>query len=152
MQKWSEAPRGQTLFDSILVFENYPVETTLQQFQEVLEIRDVYFKDPSHYPLTLMVACREQLSIRITYDSAHFDDETVLRILEDFKSVLSSLKTKPKVTLRELSEALQDSASNQRRMKANELEAKRLEKLKYTKRIPIRKKIEEDRDDGKRDE
>ena len=139
VQKWSDIPRGQPLFESIIVFENYPVETTLEQFQETINISSIYFKDPSHYPLTLMVASRDHLSIRMTYNRKHFSAEAVEHILEDFKSVLRSINGESDFTLRELREMLRDKTDSYRRMKADELEAKRFEKLKYTKRKPIRK-------------
>ena len=31
VQGWSDVPKGQTLFESVLVFENYPVDASLSQ-------------------------------------------------------------------------------------------------------------------------
>ena len=34
IQSWSEVPRGQALFETILVFENYPVDSIEKTFRE----------------------------------------------------------------------------------------------------------------------
>ena len=42
VQGWSEAPRGESLFESLFVLENYPVEAGLQKgdTRACLEIRN----------------------------------------------------------------------------------------------------------------
>jgi hypothetical protein len=49
VQAWSEVPAGEPLFESLLVFENYPVGETLASRREMLDVRDVgTFERPGH--------------------------------------------------------------------------------------------------------
>jgi hypothetical protein len=67
VQGWSEVPRGMTLFDSILVFENYPVDTSKRQIDN-LEILNVVTDERTNYPLTVTVVPSQELSLEIAYN------------------------------------------------------------------------------------
>ena len=54
VQRWSELPAGQPLFESILVFENYPVEASLLRRSRDLQIEDVRSFEQTNYPLTVV--------------------------------------------------------------------------------------------------
>src|SRR5262249_42042112 len=79
------------LFDTIFVFENYPLDRSLltRSFAG-LKISGVEMQDGAHYPLALMVAPgAERLSVRLDYDPAQFtagDGDTIasrfVRLLE----------------------------------------------------------------------
>src|SRR5262249_48257498 len=49
-QRWSELPRGTALFDSILVFENYPVDASLGNYSSSLKIVDAHAVEQTNYP------------------------------------------------------------------------------------------------------
>ena len=99
VQRWSEVERGQSLFDSILVFENYPVDTGLTQ--EVnsgsagLEIREVSSFKKTNYPLTLLAATGSQLRLLISYDQERFDDEVIERMLGHLSALLENMTSDP---------------------------------------------------------
>ena len=52
IQGWSEVPRGIPLFNSLYVFENYPVK---EESSENLEIGELEGVEQTHYPLGLAV-------------------------------------------------------------------------------------------------
>jgi surfactin family lipopeptide synthetase C len=87
IQGWSEVPRDLPLFESIVVFENYPVDSTLQQ-QGSLTIESVTAFDHTNYPLTVTVIPGEELSISIAYTTSRFDAATVNRMLGHFQTLL----------------------------------------------------------------
>ena len=95
VQRWSEIERGQALFDSILVFENYPVETGLNE--EVnkestgLAIGEVSSFKKTNYPLTLMVATGSRLRLLIGYDQEQFADDVIERMLGHLGVVLEQM-------------------------------------------------------------
>ena len=43
IQGWSEAPRGEPLFASLLAFENYPLDVALREQQGSISVEDVRF-------------------------------------------------------------------------------------------------------------
>ena len=66
------------LFDSLLVFENYPLER--QPAGGRLAISTVSAHDSTHYPLTAVVMPGEQLRVRLDFAPAYFDKAAQERI------------------------------------------------------------------------
>ncbi|WP_438016720.1 amino acid adenylation domain-containing protein [Sorangium sp. So ce315] len=99
----SAIPAGQPLFESLLVFENYPTDPRTQQGLAELGVRDVAFADQTNYPLTLAVLPGEQLKLRLSYDRRRFDDETASRLLGLVEAALRQLVSRPEARVGELS-------------------------------------------------
>jgi len=95
VQRWSEIAAGARLFDSILVFENYPVDQSLDQETEVLTFSPVGAFEQTEYPLTLAVVPDDELYVRMRYDTDRFDAETVHRMLSHLRAVLESFAANP---------------------------------------------------------
>ncbi|MEO1069618.1 MAG: condensation domain-containing protein, partial [Cyanobacteria bacterium J06638_6] len=76
VQGWSELSAGQPLFDCLLVVENYPVDPDLLAGQSALAFEDVRFTEWTHFPLTLLVALGEQLSLTAKYSRDRVTDDT----------------------------------------------------------------------------
>ena len=66
------------LFDSLVVFENYPVErSSLSATAAGVRLCQVSGHDATHYPLSLMVAPGERLQLRLDYRADLFDRGSV---------------------------------------------------------------------------
>ncbi|HIK04809.1 MAG TPA: amino acid adenylation domain-containing protein [Trichormus sp. M33_DOE_039] len=102
IQGWSEVPRGISLFESLVVFENYPVDAALQEPLESLEIDNVRTFEITNYPLTLVAAARETLSGRIIYDSDRCDADTVTRMAGHFHNLLNAIISQPDLPITKL--------------------------------------------------
>jgi amino acid adenylation domain-containing protein len=102
IQGWSEIPRGLPLFESILVFENYPVDRALSDWQKNLEIETLSAVDRTNYPLTISVIPGSELEIRIAGDRSRFDTATMTRILGHFQTLLEGMAANPEMRLHEL--------------------------------------------------
>ncbi|KAA2257273.1 amino acid adenylation domain-containing protein [Solihabitans fulvus] len=90
LQGWTAVPGGVTLFDSIVVFENYPFdEDALAQYG--LRLHDMDAVEPTSYPLSLVVIPGEELTIQFGYDSALFDERTVRNLSGHLTHVLDLL-------------------------------------------------------------
>ncbi|HEX3252482.1 MAG TPA: amino acid adenylation domain-containing protein [Pyrinomonadaceae bacterium] len=99
IQAWSEVPRGQSLFESVLVFENYPVDDSVREAGRGLEIRDVHAIDKMNYPLALVVMLGSELSFRIAYDSARFDEDSITRMLGHLENLIKEITVQPELKL-----------------------------------------------------
>ncbi|GAX45459.1 amino acid adenylation domain-containing protein [Tolypothrix sp. NIES-4075] len=97
IQGWSEVPRGKSLFESIVVFENYPVDaaSAAQSQNYSFSIDNVRAVEQTNYPLTVVAVPREQLSVKISYDTSRFDDVIITRILGHFQTLLEGIIANP---------------------------------------------------------
>ncbi|MGK3988241.1 amino acid adenylation domain-containing protein [Sorangium sp. So ce136] len=100
---FSAIPAGQPLFESLLVFENYPVDPRTQAGLPGLGVRDVAFADQTNYPLTLAVLPGSQLQLRLSYDRQRFDEEAASRLLGLVEAALRQLVSRPEARVGELS-------------------------------------------------
>jgi len=94
IHQWSGMSGVLPLYESILVFENYPTDNSdIQRFSklgfEIGEGRSLGAQ--TQYVLTLMVIQDSQLSFQMIYDRYRFDDLNVTLILEHFLKLLKSI-------------------------------------------------------------
>jgi len=94
VQGWSEVERKLPLFESNLVFENYPADLTRRQ-QHELQISDLQLVDPPHFPLTVLVAPGPQLALTLEYSQQRFENATMVRFLQHFALLLELLPDTP---------------------------------------------------------
>ena len=95
VQRWAGA-NGQALFDTLLVFENYPVDAALQAGAPAgLRFVGLTHRDQASYALSLVVAIRDTLELRFTYDQAQFTRSTIDRLAERMSLALHQLMQAP---------------------------------------------------------
>ncbi|WP_144572332.1 non-ribosomal peptide synthetase [Bacillus paramycoides] len=99
IQGWSEVPRGTPLFNSLYVFENYPVK---EESSGNLEIGELEGVEQTHYPLGLAVVPGIQLSLKLMYDRSKFNKLTIERMLGHLRQVLKQMTKNIDQTLSEL--------------------------------------------------
>ncbi|HEY0806933.1 MAG TPA: condensation domain-containing protein, partial [Pseudonocardiaceae bacterium] len=90
--RWSDLPAGTNLFDSIVVFENYPINEDVAQAQG-LRLRELHAAETTNYPLSIVVSPRERLFVEFGYDPALFEPATVARLAGHFTQILDTLVT-----------------------------------------------------------
>jgi len=91
VQGWSEVPRGEPLFESILVFENYPVNKSSLKANSGLRIVKGRILEKTNYPITVTAVPGARMSLRISYDTGKFKDTAVSRMLSHVEVMLSSI-------------------------------------------------------------
>jgi amino acid adenylation domain-containing protein/non-ribosomal peptide synthase protein (TIGR01720 family) len=90
IQGWSEVPRGAPLFESILVFENYPVDAALhEQAGQRLRIGRGMLVEQVNYPVCIEVVPVAQLTLQALYDRRRFDSATITRLLGHLRTLLA---------------------------------------------------------------
>jgi amino acid adenylation domain-containing protein len=95
VQTWSEVPPGIRLFESIVVFENYLLNTKLQQQGGLWQNRDVQQFEQPFYPLVLLAGLGCQLRLKILYDPRQFEPAAVDRILGNLQTLLAGMVANP---------------------------------------------------------
>ncbi|MEH2051407.1 amino acid adenylation domain-containing protein [Nostoc sp.] len=91
IQGWSDVPRSMPLFESLVVFENYPIEASLLEWSSELEIRNVNSFEQTNYPLTVAVVPGSELLLGISYSDRRFDANIITRMLASFQTLLQSM-------------------------------------------------------------
>ena len=91
IQQWSDVPRGLPLFESILAFENFPSGGSSTNHKPSLEQSGGRVIERNNYPIALVVSPGSELHLRITYDCARFNAETISRTLDHLRSVLERI-------------------------------------------------------------
>jgi amino acid adenylation domain-containing protein/FkbM family methyltransferase len=104
VQGWSEVPRNSPLFESVLSFENHPVDYSLLKRDERAELRDaVHLHTATGIPINLIIEPGEELSLKILYDFGRYDDDSVRRMLDHLCRLLEGIAADPRQRLSELS-------------------------------------------------
>lgn len=103
IQKNSDIPPKMSLFESILVFENYPVDSSKNAPQRTLEITDIRCLERTNYPLTVVIIPNVELSGRIVYDTRRFEAETIERMIGHLQTLLAGMANHPELRLSEFS-------------------------------------------------
>jgi surfactin family lipopeptide synthetase C len=93
IQRLSNIPSGVSLFESLLVFENYPLDSTEKESKKTLEINHLCCFERTNYPLTVVVNPGLQLSGRIIYDISRFEEQTIARAIGHLQTVLEGMVT-----------------------------------------------------------
>uniref|UniRef100_UPI002454A97A non-ribosomal peptide synthase/polyketide synthase n=1 Tax=Nocardia cyriacigeorgica TaxID=135487 RepID=UPI002454A97A len=94
------------LFDTLVVFESYPVDAEGIQAQAAdidgMAVTGLDAADATHYPLTLIAQLDTQLRIRAGYLRDLFDEQTVRRIADRLVRVLGTITAEPAVAVGEI--------------------------------------------------
>ncbi|MFZ6775920.1 amino acid adenylation domain-containing protein [Undibacterium sp. Ji83W] len=89
--EWSELPSGQALFDTIVVYENYPLAVQGNQLGDA-SIVDYHLQEESNYPLTLIVEPKDSgLHLRLLADTARIEPATAQAMLYQYRFLLQQL-------------------------------------------------------------
>lgn len=102
IQRWSDMPKGQSLFESLFVFENYPMDRGFAGAHGGLTVADVIVENKTHYPLMVNVGL-EPLTLRVTYDRCRFEEDLIIRMVRRFENLLHDLTRYPAQALSTLS-------------------------------------------------
>ncbi|MBW4490244.1 MAG: amino acid adenylation domain-containing protein [Trichocoleus desertorum ATA4-8-CV12] len=103
IQRWSEIPATLPLFNSILVFENYPIDTTVRSPATDLTIERISTFEQTNYPLTITAIPGEELLLQVTYNAQQFTDAAIARLLGHLQTVLEHFIHQPQTRLKDLS-------------------------------------------------
>ncbi|WP_410586699.1 amino acid adenylation domain-containing protein [Amycolatopsis sp. lyj-23] len=93
-QRWSEAPRDSPLFESLVVFENYPLDEHAEADGSP-RVEDVSFREQTHYPLTLVSVPAERLALRLVYARNQYDEPGAGALLAELEHLLAALVANP---------------------------------------------------------
>ena len=82
---------GASLFETLFVYENYPVDAQSGRIASDIEITDIKGHDATHYALTLAVMPGASTRLRFTFDRSRLDQETVGDLSDRYARLVEEL-------------------------------------------------------------
>ncbi len=102
IQSWSDLPGGIPLFESIMIFENYPVNPALWNEGSSLQISKIEGFEQTNYPLTVFVIPGDELLIKISYDPVRLAQDPIERMLGHLQTMLLAIAKNPQQKVGEI--------------------------------------------------
>ncbi|MFJ7313617.1 non-ribosomal peptide synthase/polyketide synthase [Pseudomonas sp. NPDC098747] len=128
IQRWA-GQGGESLFDTLLVFENFPISEALQHgTAQGVVFGEVANQDQTHYPLTLGVTLGDTLALHMSFDQAHFSAATIERLSAQLLHLLEQFAESAERPLGEI--ALATAQEHARQLAENQPQA-------YPQDIPV---------------
>ncbi|MFB2892393.1 amino acid adenylation domain-containing protein [Aerosakkonemataceae cyanobacterium BLCC-F50] len=103
IQSLSNIQSKMPLFESILVFANYPIDTSKSESKKALEISNLRCFERANYPLTIFINPETELAGRIIYDTSRFAADAIARMIGHFQTLLTEIATNPQQKLSQFS-------------------------------------------------
>ncbi|OBF13812.1 hypothetical protein A5730_02295 [Mycobacterium sp. ACS4054] len=85
----------EALFDTLFIYENYPVGGAADQGARDMAITDVTTREFTHYALTLIAEPGPRLGLRLEYATDVFDAEDIDALAERLQRLLQVMTTQP---------------------------------------------------------
>jgi len=108
IHEWSEVPGSLPLYESLLVFQNHPVDSSVKQSanhdKNQSQARSIGAQ--TKYALTILVSPSSELEFRIIYNRYRYDNPAITLILEHFQTLLNSIVDLPEQHLGTLIERI----------------------------------------------
>jgi amino acid adenylation domain-containing protein len=96
VQGWSEVPRGTPLFESLLVFESYPVDReALRRQSSGVQVQPTDEFTRTNYPITVAVTPGQALSLELGYDGGRIPPDAARRMLGHLRVLLEGIAADP---------------------------------------------------------
>ena len=91
IQRWSDITHGSPLFESLVVFENYYLNSYMQSKGGRWVNREFEYRGRTNYPLTLGGYDDDEMILRIDFDEGRFAQDTVKRMLGHLETILQNI-------------------------------------------------------------
>ncbi|BBP87081.1 hypothetical protein BsIDN1_06990 [Bacillus safensis] len=88
IQQLTHIPNGDSLFNSIVVFENYPIESIEPYGVRILDIAS---HEETNYDLTLVAVPGETLELRVTYRFNQYTEKQIQSLMQQLIHTLEAM-------------------------------------------------------------
>ncbi|HEY0227248.1 MAG TPA: condensation domain-containing protein, partial [Mycobacterium sp.] len=79
------------LFDTLFVYENYPIDATTLLGIDELTFSDVSSREYNHYPLTVQAVPGHEIGLRVEYDTELFTTARIEKLIQRLQRVLIAM-------------------------------------------------------------
>ncbi|MGM3188943.1 non-ribosomal peptide synthetase [Musicola paradisiaca] len=89
--RWVDLPRGEQPYQSVVLFENYPLDHRLSQNSGELRFDNARTIQQSNYPLMLVVIPTDPFVVQLNYDTRRFTERDIRLLLDRFLVMLTNV-------------------------------------------------------------
>jgi amino acid adenylation domain-containing protein/non-ribosomal peptide synthase protein (TIGR01720 family) len=98
IQRWSDVQGGDALFDSLLVFENYPPRVD-RRLGDSITLGRSHHIEQSNYPLAVLVIPGDQITVGMVHDLGKLSEPAVESLLDQIGAVARAFVANPHGTV-----------------------------------------------------
>ncbi|ORT57421.1 non-ribosomal peptide synthetase [Streptomyces sp. CB03238] len=98
IRSWSAVEGSRNLFDSLLTFENFPMDRGREGTGE-LRLRALEGVEVTNFPLVLRAFADDVLDYSLAYDPELFDDATIARLAGHFEALIAGIVADPQAVV-----------------------------------------------------
>ncbi|MCD6377048.1 MAG: amino acid adenylation domain-containing protein, partial [Caldisericaceae bacterium] len=95
-------PRELPLFDTIVVFENYPTDVSLRAQKGCLELLESSSYERTNFPITFVAAASDTISLEIAFETRRFEPQLIEQLLKHATHILEQMAESPRLPLSKL--------------------------------------------------
>jgi amino acid adenylation domain-containing protein len=103
VRRWSGLRPGESLFETILVFQNIPTDEFLSEPSRRLRLVNSKSAERTNYPLTVEVRPGARWQVKVVYDNRRFDESTIDMKLDQIRGLLMGMTSDSEAPLGSLS-------------------------------------------------
>lgn len=103
IQSWSEIARNKPLFDSGIVFQNFPLMVSPPESDAALQVDGFSCTERNNIPLLVVIEPGPRFNFRSVYMGSRFDDGTIDQLLQNFQRILVALTSNPDAAVASIS-------------------------------------------------
>lgn len=94
---------SESLFDSIVVIENYPLDKLINSGDDSISLKSYAVNEATNFDISLAIMPSEELVIKLIYNGDIFDEDTIKGLCSSFASIVTEFAKKPNRLLSEIS-------------------------------------------------
>jgi non-ribosomal peptide synthetase component F len=107
IHQWSAFPGFLPLYESILVFENYPGNTGAEKPSSILSDAQTYSVGAqTRYPLNILALTHDGLDLLVVFDRSRFVEATIPRLRDHFHALCHAIAANPEQDLKTLAQQI----------------------------------------------
>ena len=95
VHEWSDFQPGVPLFESIVVFENYPTQRTASDNQREYQIKDIEYIEQSNYPISIIALPEDRFRLISVYNKRYFSNDSIDRLLHHVQTIIQAFAENP---------------------------------------------------------
>ncbi|MFO1417387.1 MAG: condensation domain-containing protein [Methylotetracoccus sp.] len=92
---WSDVPPGDPLFDTLMVYENFPLAKAIGRTGDSLRFGSVVARDRTTYPMTVSIVPGESLDVSINYEASRVSPIFAESCMAELSAIVEDFIARP---------------------------------------------------------